>query len=391
MMAAIQAARLGRRVVLCEGRSRLGLKLLASGGGRCNVTNTLPVSEIMERFGPQGRFMAPALARLGPDQLREFLRDLGVETHAPDGLHVFPVTHQATTVHAALLREMDRLGVDVRPSLPVPSLDMVDDAIAGVRTADGYLSASAVLLATGGRGYPALGGGDSGYDLARQAGHRITALHPAMVPLRTEGTWPANCRADTVPKASLIVRGKGRRGISGTGDLIFTKTGLAGPLVLDVARDITPLLDRQGTVPAMLRLTHASEQEWNDRLSALPPGATLAQSLENWLPATLADAFCGIAGLPTTQPTPLASRIAHRLAALLAQTPITLCGSEGWDHAMVTRGGVALNQVEPETLESRHVRGLHFAGEMLDLDGPCGGFNLQWAFASGSLAATSFP
>jgi predicted Rossmann fold flavoprotein len=343
----------------------------------------------MARFGRDGRFMAPALTRLDATGLREFLAELGVATHAPDGQRVFPVTHQSTTVHAALLAEMERLGVELRLGTAATGLDIACGRVQGVATTAGYLPAAHVVFATGGRGYPALGGSEAGYELLRQAGHRITETFPAMVPLRTLEDWPARCRADTVPRATLEIRQRGRRGIRATGDLIFTENGLAGPLVLDVSREITPLLARQGQLPAVLHLTEADEDAWDERLEAAPAGAALVQQLRNWLPESLADICCELAGIGPTRPAPLGGRNRRRLAAILARTPVTLVGSDGWDKAMVTRGGVALRDVDPDTLASRLVPNLFLAGEVLDLDGPCGGFNLQWAFASGFLAGSS--
>jgi len=390
MMAAIAAARAGQRVVLCEGQTRLGLKLLASGGGRCNLTNTLPAEEFMARCGRHGRFMAPALAHFGADRLRGFLAELGVETHAPDARRVFPVSHQSTTVHAALVGELARLGVEIRLGELVTELLPEGEMLGGVATSRGRLAAGRVILATGGRGYPPLGGGQTGYDLARQAGHRVTQTFPAIVPLVVEESWPGECRADTIPGATLEIRGRGRRGVRARGDLIFTERGLAGPLILDAAREITPLLAGGEPVRAMLQLTDADEEGWNARLAAPEGREPVRRWLAQWVPASLADVFCRLAGVEPDRETPaLGQRDRHRLAAVLAQTPVTIVASEGWDKAMVTRGGVSLKEVLPDTLASRVMPGLFLAGEALDLDGPCGGFNLQWAFASGALAGAA--
>ena len=390
MMAAIVAARAGQRAILCEGQTRLGLKLLASGGGRCNLTNTLPAEEFMARCGRHGRFMAPALAHFGADRLREFLAELGVETHAPDARRVFPVSHQATAVHAALVGELARLGVEIRLGELVGELLLEGETLHGVATSRGPIPAGHVVLATGGRGYPPLGGGQAGYDLARQAGHRVTETFPAIVPLIVEETWPGECRADTIPKATLQIRGRGQRGLRAQGDLIFTEHGLAGPLILDAAREITPLLAGGEPVRATLQLTDGDEEAWNVRLAAPDRGGPVRRWLAQWVPDSLADVFCRLAEVRTShEVSSLGQRDRHRLAAVLAQTPVTIVASEGWDKAMVTRGGVSLKEVVPDTLASRIMPGLSFAGEALDLDGPCGGFNLQWAFASGALAGAT--
>jgi hypothetical protein len=395
LTAAIVAARAGRSVRLLEAGPEPGRKLLASGGGRCNLTNTLPAEEFMARYGGHGRFMGPALARLDGAGLRAFLADLRVETHAPDGFHVFPTGHDARRVLDALLTEVRRLGVDLRTDRPVEDLLVADGAVQGVTAAGESLPARAVVLACGGRGYPGLGGRDDGPLLAAACGHRLVTPHPGMVPLLTREAWPARCTADTVPRARLTVRRKGKRRIEATGDLIFTRTGLAGPVVLDLAREITPLIATTRELSVDLELTGRGQDRWRERLEHVrrqAPRRGIADCLvaDGTLAGPLAEVMCEHAGVdPATWPAHLKRGQLTDLASLLARIPVTVVDHAGWDRAMVMRGGVSLKGVDPETLASKHVRGLHLAGEMLDLDGPCGGFNLQWAFASGYLAGAS--
>ncbi len=392
LTAAIMAARAGARSVLLEAGTALGLKLLASGGGRCNITNTLPANEFVERFAGHGRFMLPALAALGQAGLRGFVEELGVRTRSADGFRVFPEGHRARDVLDALVREVGRLDIPVRTGCRVTGLLTTDGAVTGVATSAGDLLARAVVMATGGCGYPKLGGNLSGIEAAAAVGHRWSAPHPGMVALLVKEPWPATCTAHTIPRAVLRLKRPGRATIEGTGDLIFTREGLAGPLVLDLARDLSPLLDDEGPQPVALHLNGRGEEDWRrllqDDRQAAPQAAVAARlTAKHGIPAPLAVVHCAAADVPADLPLErLDKRALGRLAAALDRLVVTVTAHAGWDRAMVMRGGVSLKDVRPETLESRVVRGLFFAGEMLDLDGPCGGFNLQWAFSSGALA-----
>jgi hypothetical protein len=409
LLAAIAAAESRRAgIVLLEQLPRPGVKLLATGGGRCNLTNTLPPDEFPARFGRHGRFILPALAAFGPDALRRFLGSLGVPTAAPDRLHVFPVSDSAADVQRALVRRARELGVRLRLATTADALWIEGDALRGIQTSRGRVAANAVILATGGKGYPDLGATGSGYALARQAGHPIVEPTPALVPLVTRETWPrelaglalspARVRIDLAgrppafaPGAPGLRRGK-RAGI--TGDILFTHTGLSGPAVLDLSGDVAVLLRDRAEVPLRLDLApRTTRAEWLARLDSWPLSEgrkTLRTLLAAHFPRALADLLCRLAGLdPATRPAQVSRPARRTLADLLTALPLTVTDTEGWDRAMVTRGGVALKEVDPATLASRLLRGLAFAGEILDLDGPSGGFNLQWAFSSGRLAGSS--
>lgn len=391
MMAAIIAARRGHRVVLLEKLPRLGLKLLATGGGRCNFANTLPEAAFMASFGREGKFLFPALKAMTQPHLCAFFTELGVASHAPDGFRVFPVTHEATSVVSALIAEIQRLNIEVHCSRRVARIQQTRGTIAGV-SADGHeFTGDAVILATGGMGYPALGAEGDGHVMAAATGHRVTELFPGMLPLRTRETWVANCRADTIGKAEIRLNLPGKKSLKAIGDLIFTTDGIRGPVVLDFSREITPLLAERGEVPVCLNLTgRLNEEEIRARVAheaSRRPLIGIAGQLEEWLPRPLAREMCLMTGIdPNCRWAALPGEHRERLIKTLVATPLTIVGHEGFAAAMITRGGVSLRDIRPETLESRHLPGLYFCGELLNLDGPCGGFNLQWAFASGYLA-----
>ncbi|MDA3945152.1 MAG: aminoacetone oxidase family FAD-binding enzyme, partial [Helicobacteraceae bacterium] len=205
MIAAITAARRGNSVLLLEKLSKIGAKLKATGGGRCNLTNTLSNNDFMRRFGREGRFMTPALNALDHKALISFFDELGIEAHFPDGFRVFPKTHSSQTIITALEKEMNRLGVTVECSQKVEELLFTGEHVTGVKTIKSTFYADNIVVATGGLGYPVLGAEGDGFELAKQVGHKITPLHPAMMPLKTKEIWVENCRADTLPKVEMYV------------------------------------------------------------------------------------------------------------------------------------------------------------------------------------------
>lgn len=384
LMAALAAARHGTKVILCEQMPKPGLKLLATGGGRCNITNTSTPDAFMEAFGRNGRFMQPALELMNADRLRALLAELGVATSSPDGFHVYPSSNKSSDVLRALLDACDRAGVERRTNCAVRSLIIKDGAICGIETADAAINADAVILACGGRSYPELGATGTGYELARAAGHTIADPLPVLVSLHTEEHWPHACTGVSMPNVRAWVD-LPRQSKSGcTGDLLFTHRGVSGPVILDLSRDVVPLLARHGQVPIRVALNvNVSASRWRTR----DGGRLVRKLLGEHMPASLAKALMDVAGIREhTAAATLTREQEKALGELLEAIPLTIASAGGFDEAIVTRGGVSLREVNPRTLESRLVKGLFFAGELLDLAGPCGGFNLQWAFSSGNLA-----
>ncbi len=389
LVAAISASRIGKRVLICEQSSRLGIKLLASGGERCNLSNTLSSQDFMGRVGPSGRFMGPALAELGGPKLRSFFGDIGLETVVLDGFRVWPIDRKSVSVLRVLLEEIERSGVEVLTDCKVTRTRAIDSGFE-VEHAGGVLRCAKLLLATGGLALPKSGASGEGYSFAESFGLRCTPRYPAGVPFTTLETWPAQCTAHTIGKAQVKVDMPKHARIARTGDLIFTRTGLRGPVILDLSRDISPLLEKYETVPLALNLCKGKNQEdWQAIFKdwRTQPNAPLTDRLEQHLPTEVHRALCELAGVDPDLPMhSLAGGPRDELIRTLVHTPITVTGTTGYTGAFVTRGGVRLKDVRPETLESKVQPGLYLCGEVLDLDGPCGGFNLQWAFASGYLA-----
>ena len=244
---------------------------------------------------------------------------------------------------------------------------------------------------SGGPGYPSLGADASGYDLAATLGHKINELFPAMLPLKTREVWVSSCRADTVGKVEMHINLPEAKRLSARGDLIFTENGIRGPVVLDFSREITPLLKKYGEVPLLVNLCQGmNEEQIRARIKKAQTGqpkGSVADLLAVFINRPLARELSKLTNIDPDLPySKLPGQQRDNLIKLLVATPLTVTGHDGFAAAMVTRGGISLKQIKPETLESRMINGLYFCGEIVDLDGPCGGFNLQWAFSSGHLA-----
>ena len=388
MMGAIIASRRGKSVLLLEKLSKIGAKLKATGGGRCNLTNTLSNEVFMSRFGKDGRFMSVALETFNHNDLMHFFKELEVDTHAPDGYRVFPVTHSSSTIINAMKKEMENLGVEVLCSSKVESLEHNGQKVLGVKTLTETFLGDNVLIASGGLGYPILGAEGDGYALAKAVGHKITKLFPAMMPLKVKEKWVENCRADTIAKVYMFVNIKKHKKRFAQGDLIFTKEGIRGPVVLDFSREITPLLETMDEVPILANFTKGLNEEeirkhFKDSLQKKPHQEILTL-ISTLIPLSLTKELCKLAEIDISLSfSKQKGEIRDKLIKLLAWTPLTINGHDGFKMAMITRGGVDLKEIDPKTMQSKKIKNLYFSGEVINIDGPCGGYNLQWSFASG--------
>ncbi len=391
MMSAITAKNRCENILLIEQLPTLGSKLKATGGGRCNLSNTLDDLTFMNSFGKNGRFMRDALNLFNHNSLIEFLGNIGVETHIPDGFRIFPVTHNSSTIINALKDELNRLNIQIKCSTKVEELVYEAEKIVGVKTSEETINTQNVIVATGGLGYPMLGANGDGFEFASKLGHKITPLYPAMLPLKTKETWVASCRADTIAKACMKIDLPKAKKLKATGDLIFTSKGIRGPVVLDFAREITPFLEKYGEVPILVNLVKGMNE--NDIFAHLKkeiqknPDKNVVESLSSLLPNSVAKELALLAGANIKEKfNKQSGEIRNQIVKTLAWTPLTIIGHDGFKKAMITRGGVSLKDINPKTMQSKHIKGLYFCGEVVDLDGPCGGYNLQWSFSSGYLA-----
>ena len=391
MVAAIKASENNKKVLLLEKLPKIGSKLKATGGGRCNLSNTLDDTEFMNSFGRNGRFMSTAIEHLNHKSLITFFKNIGVDTHSPDGFRIFPKTHSSSTIIDALEKKLLELNVKIECDSKVEKILTKDGEVIGVETSINSYTTSNVILATGGLGYPKLGSTGDGYELSSQLGHKITTLHPAMMPLISKESWQSSCRADTIAKAQIKIDLPKAKKLKATGDLIFTSNGLRGPVILDFAREITPFLDKHKEVPILINMVKGKNED--DILQYLKKETTISKNnniieqLNNLLPQSVSTQLCNLVGANTELTfNKLDGAIRDKLVKIIANTPFTIIGHDGFKNAMITRGGVSLKQIEPKTMQSKIINGLYFCGELIDLDGPCGGYNLQWSFSSGYLA-----
>ena len=391
MIASITARKQGKNVLLLEKLPTLGAKLKATGGGKCNLTNTLSNEDFMQSFGKNGRFMTTAINLLDNDSLREFFLSIGVQTDTKDGFRIFPVTHNSSTIIKALEKELESLGVEVLCNQQVENLVLENDSISGVKTQDNIFKTLNVIVATGGLGFPMLGANGDGYEFAKDLGHKVTDLYPAMLPVYTKETWVANCTADTIAKAIIKIDLKKAKKLKAIGDLIFTSKGLRGPVILDFSREITPLLERYDEVPLLINMVKGkSEDEILQHIkkqSSLNIDSNVLDNISTLIPTSVAIELCKIVNVDINLKFKEQNgEVRNELVKILANTPLTVIDSVGFKKAMITRGGVTLKEIDPLTMQSKLVNGLYFCCEVMDLDGPCGGYNLQWSFSSGNLA-----
>jgi hypothetical protein len=402
LMAAISAAERGATVTVLEQLDSAGAKLLVTGGGRCNLTNRSSHDEFLAAFGRRGRFTADALRAFDSSALCGFMNDLGVPTHAPDGFHVFPTSERASDVRDVLVRRAGELGAELVFGEAASGMLVEGTAVRGIETSAGTLAARAVVIATGGKSRPNLGGTGSGYELARTAGHCITTSTPALVPLVTDDTWPHALAGLSLADVRVWIDRPKLRKRRTRGALLFTHRGVSGPAVLDISGEVASLLGEHGGeidgVPLHVEVVRGTDRAaWEaelDEWRSADGGRTVRALLGERIPRALADVIARLASGPESdlgeaRASSVTREGRRRLAETLSALPLLVSGTEGFAAAMVTRGGVDLAEVDPRTLASRKAAGLHFAGEVLDLAGPCGGYNLQWAFSSGRLAGLS--
>ena len=385
MMAAVQAGRLGKRVLLLERGEKTGRKLLITGKGRCNVTNNCDRETLLANIPENPRFLYSAFSRFDTQDTMAFFEDAGVPLKTERGNRVFPVSDKAADILEALMREMKKTGVHLQQGT-VEKLLTADEKITGVLCADGKeYHGNAVLLACGGASYPVTGSDGSGYKLAKQAGHTIVPPSASLIPILTAEKDPRDMMGLSLRNVTLTVTENGKEIYSELGEMLFTHFGVSGPLVLSASAhirsmgkkkyqlliDLKPGLTLQQLDKRLLR--DFSENLNRDIINAL--GALLPRKL---IPVALRRA-----GIPFDQKVrDITKEERAALVGLLKAFPLTPTGFRPVEEAIVTRGGVQVKEVNPATMESRLLPGLYFAGEILDVDGYTGGFNLQIAFST---------
>lgn len=406
LLAAPRAAELGLKTLLLEKNPRPGTKILMSGGTRCNLTHATDSRGIVAEFGPAGRFLHSALSALSPQDLVDLIEAEGVATKVEqDTGKIFPASDRAADVLEALLARLHRSGCAL--ALGEPLLDIERLPAGGFRliTSRRRLETAQLLITTGGQSYPGSGTSGDGYAWAGRFGHTIVPPRPALTPITTDADWVRALQGVTIadvrvrvvetatgnPPAAGEKRGKHIWPAERRGSFLFTHFGLSGPVALDVSRVISGHEQPRSLSLICDFLPTVTETELDERLrreAATAGKRQLGALFTGLLPRRLTDALLQAAGISPEHKAGEAGReVRRRSVAAVKQCVIAVSGTRGFKKAEVTAGGVALDEVDSRTMQSRLVPGLYFAGEVLDLDGPIGGYNFQAAFSTGWLAA----
>lgn len=390
LLAATRAASRGRRTMLLEKNRKPGVKILMSGGTRCNLTHATDARGIVIAFGRQGPFLHSALAALGPDDLVAMFEAEGVATKVEPGGKVFPVSNRAVDVLRALERMLARSGAVLRLDAPVVGVERTNDGFR-IAASQGDIETEKVIITVGGQSYPGCGTTGDGYAWARSLGHKIAPPRPALVPLTSSAAWVHELSGVTIPDAKVDVTVEGEKpAASRRASLLFTHFGLSGPAAMDVSRAVTERPQARNWQVVCDFIPAINGAELLDRLAAQAVQAgkkSIVTVVAELAPRRLAEMLLARAGVPAERRLAELSRSDRSaIVTALKQTAIPVDGSLGFKKAEVTAGGVVLEEVDSRTMESKLVPGLHFAGEILDLDGFIGGFNFQAAFSTGWLA-----
>ena len=375
-------------IVLLDGAKTLGAKILVSGGGRCNVTHD-EVSPA-DFFGNR-RIIKNVLAAFPVKDTVAWFASMGVSLKKEDTGKLFPVTDKSRTVLNALVERCRKLGIIIRPDHRVTDIDYFPDTGFMIRHSQGTLHAKKVILATGGRSVPKSGSDGSGYELVRRLGHQVTATVPALVPLVLNDGMFHTRLSGLSQEVELTTIADGRTVDQRTGSLLWTHFGISGPVVMDASRFWTLAKERGETAHLygnfLPGLTAEQVREWFVKQAQEHPRRSLAKTMALRLPERSAEAVISYAGFDThTASGQFTRNNREHLIAMLTKFPFPVRQDRGWNYAEVTAGGVPLEEIDYRTMESRVVPGLHLAGEILDCDGRIGGFNFQWAWATGLLA-----
>ncbi|MEI6504326.1 MAG: aminoacetone oxidase family FAD-binding enzyme [Planctomycetota bacterium] len=373
-------------IVAVDGARKLGAKILVAGGGRCNVTH-VAVTEA-DFAGSTPPAIRKVLRRFGVADTVRFFAAAGVAMKEEDTGKLFPVTDSARTVLEALVREAARVGGRLLHPARIARLDRDDTGFVAT-TDSGTFRAGRVVLCTGGKSLPKSGSDGGGHELARGLGHTLTPpIVPALVPLLLpQDHWITALSGLTMPTELTLRAGGGRRLLATTGSTLCTHVGLSGPGVLDISRHWLVARHHDPAATLTLNWLPGETGETVDQMLVEGQRRGPLSVLRERLPDRLARMLAHLAGVPATGDTPRDAR--KTLATLVAATPLPITGDRGFTVAEATAGGVPLAEVRLETMESRICPGLHLAGEVLDVDGRIGGFNFQWAWASGFVAGTA--
>lgn len=394
LMVAVIAGREGAKVTLLEKMNYVGKKMGITGKGRCNITNACDMSDFIKNTPGNGKFLYGAYERFTNEDLLQLLHDAGLETKVERGGRVFPASDSALDVRNTFMKLMKHYGVDVHLEEPVKKLLVDDGVVTGVVTDKETYHADAVVIATGGKSYPATGSTGDGYILAAQVGHKITDIRPSLVPIVTEESWVKDLMGLSLRNVELSVVAKNKVQAKMFGEMMFTHFGITGPIVLSLSHTVGKLMRKKniGTIGLDINLKPALSSETLDkRLQKdfdLYSKKQLINGMKDLLPSRLIPLIIELAGIDPQKPiNQISKEERQQIGYMLQHMPLTVKGLRPVEEAIVTAGGISLKEFNPKTMESKLLKGLYGAGEVLDIDAFTGGYNLQAAFSTGYVAA----
>lgn len=390
-MAAYMAAKNGHKVTLFEKNEKIGKKIFITGKGRCNVTNACDITDFFENIPTNGKFLYSAVYSFTNQDVIDFFVDAGCPLKVERGDRVFPVSDHSSDVIAALRRCLQEKEVDIIYNTVVKEILVLDEKVTGVLLENGKKHfADAVVVATGGISYPTTGSTGDGYEWAKDTGHKIVEPMPALVPLETKEEWTKALQGLSLKNVSLCFKTGKKIIYDGFGEMMFTHFGITGPLVLSASS----YMKQTEGVEALLDLKPALTEEQLDKRILREfeenKNKQFKNSVTSLFPAKLVPVMIQLSGIDPDKKVNEISREERKFfVSLIKGVPITITGTRDFKEAIITRGGVSVKDVNPSTMESKKIKDLYFAGEVLDVDGLTGGFNLQIAWSTGALAGNS--
>ena len=392
MMAAIRAGELGKKVVLLEKNRSLGKKLLITGNSRCNLTNTYDLETFLSKIPGNGNFLRNAFKKMFNNELLEFFSRRGVRFVSEKGHKIFPLTSKAETILEVLVKDLTKNHITIKCSVAMTTLIVRDKKIKALKCSDGsVLDCDSIIIATGGITYPATGSTGDGIKIAKELDLEIVKPRPALVPMETVQEYPKLIEGLTCQNINLKFISECGKKVSLTGDLIFTAFGISGPVVLSLSSTVSGWLERNNKVSAeidlMPELTREETETFLLKEFSENSGKSVKNTLRTLLSARMVDLFLRIADITPDKKTGNITREERKkLLDHIKKFTLDIKKIKGISHAVITRGGVSLKEIDPRTMGAKKIEGLYFAGEVIDVDGDTGGFNLQIAFSTGYLA-----
>lgn len=394
LLAAGRAAEKGAKVLILEKMEREGRKLLITGKGRCNITNDAPISEFITHVYPKGRVLKNSFSKFFSKDIIELLSRYGVESTLERGGRYFPASNQSKDVLKALLLWVKELGVKIACNTRVEEIITDDGKVTGIQAVGNKYYTSNIIIATGGKSYPATGSNGDGYELAKRIGHKLVKARPALVPLETSGKLAQSLQGLNLKNVKAVVWINGKKSGEAFGEMIFTHFGLSGPIILTLSRIVVEALHNKNNVDITIDLKPAlDEQKLDNRLirDLNEHGKKkIVNIMKFWLPSTMVPVFIELLGIdPQKECHQVSSKERKKIRHLLKNLPTTITNHRSFKEAIITSGGIPINEISPKTMESKIISGLFFAGEIIDVDAETGGYNLQIAYSTGWLAGDS--